>query len=160
FTAIPIIIMREKGILKRFRATPLKRQVLVTSQVTQRLAIAFIQTMVILMLGAGMYGFRGAGSWPALIGLIVLGVLSFVCIGAVLASLAKTPESGVSLVQLVNFPMMFLSGIFFPLSIMGGTFKIISAFLPATYLADAIRHVALAAPSNYSMTTDVLVLMG
>ncbi len=160
FTAIPIIIMREKGILKRFRATPLRRHVLVSSQVTQRLAIAFIQTMVILLLGTGMYGFHVSGSWPALIGIIVLGVLSFICIGAVLASIAKTPESGVSIVQLVNFPMMFLSGIFFPLSIMGGTFRTISNFLPATYLADAIRHVTMAAPSTYSMTTDVFVLLG
>jgi ABC-2 type transport system permease protein len=158
FTAIPIINMREKGILKRFRATPLPRPTLVASQITIRLIICVIQTMFILFLGSTLYGFRVAGSYPELIGLVVFGALTFVCIGAVLSSIAKTQESGVSLVQLVNLPMMFLSGIFFPPELMGGTVRTISKVLPSTYLADAVRHIALASPSTYSMSTDLMVL--
>ena len=158
FTAIPIINMREKGILKRYRATPLPRPTLVASQITIRLIICVIQTMFILFLGSTLYGFKVAGSYPELIALVIFGALTFVCIGAVLSSIAKTQESGVSLVQLVNLPMMFLSGIFFPPEMMGGTIRTISKALPSTYLADAVRHITLASPSNYSMSTDLLVL--
>ncbi len=160
FTAIPIINMREKGIMRRLRATPLPRSTLVASQITQRLCIAFLQAAILLTLGAMLYQFRVAGSWAVLIGLVVLGVLTFICLGAVISAIGKTQETGVSVVQFVNLPMMFLSGIFFPVDLMGPTVKQISYLLPATYLADALRHVAIAAPSRYSLPVDLLVLGG
>src|SRR5262249_25381408 len=74
FTAIPIINMREKGILKRLRATPLPKGALVGSQITQRVFIAMLQTAVILGLGGALFKFHVAGSWLALIGFVVFGV--------------------------------------------------------------------------------------
>ncbi len=158
FTAIPIISMREKGILKRYRATPLPRPALVGSQITMRLVISLIQTFTIITLGSLVFKFHVQGSWLALIGLVIFGVLTFISIGAVLSAIARTQESGMSMVQLVNFPMMFLSGIFFPLDIMPTFMRPITAILPATYLADALRYVMLSAPSAHSIVTDLTVL--
>ncbi len=159
FTAIPIINMREKGILKRLRATPLPRSTLVTSQIAQRLVIGVIQTFTIIAIGMFLYRFRVSGSWLALMGVVVLGVLTFICIGAILASIARTQESGVSLVQLVNLPMMFLSGLFIPMEFIPRYLLPVSQALPATYLADALRAIMLSAPSAHSLTTDLAVIV-
>jgi ABC-2 type transport system permease protein len=158
FTAIPIINMREKGILKRFRATPLPRETLVASQVSVRLVVALMQTAIIVLVGALLYKFQVAGSWLVLLALVVTGTLTFICIGAVLSALAKTQESGISMVQLVNFPMMFLSGIFFPVDIMPEGLRPVVDALPATHLADLLRHTMLASPSAYSVATNLGVL--
>lgn len=151
FTAIPIIMMREKGILKRLRATPLPRSTIVGSQVAQRLVIAVFQTCLIIGLGVVMFKFHMSGSWPVLFGIIVLGVLTFISLGAVIASIAKTQESGISMVQLVNFPMMFLSGLFFPVEILPSFFKPVVNVLPATYMADLLRHVMAGMPLNHTV---------
>jgi ABC-2 type transport system permease protein len=158
FTAIPIIMMREKGILKRLRATPLPRGTIVGSQVTQRLAISVFQTLVIIALGVLMFNFHMSGSWPALFGIVVFGVLTFISIGAVLASIAKTQESGISMVQLVNFPMMFLSGLFFPIEILPKFFSPIVRILPATYMADLLRNVMTGMPLHHSVAQCVAVM--
>jgi ABC-2 type transport system permease protein len=158
FTAIPIINMREKGILKRLRATSLPRWALVGSQVTQRLVIGLVQTLILVGLGTALFHFHVVGSWLALAGLAVFGILTFIALGAVLASIAKTQESGAPLVQLVNVPMMFLSGLFFPPEMMPRYLQPVSDALPATHLADALRQVTVAAPPAYAMTTDLAVM--
>jgi ABC-2 type transport system permease protein len=158
FTAIPIINMREKGILKRFRATPLPRETLVASQVSVRLVVALLQTAVIILVGALLYKFQVAGSWPMLLALVLGGTLTFISIGAVLSAWAKTQESGISMVQLVNFPMMFLSGIFFPLTFMPEGLRPVINALPSTHLADLLRHAMLASPPSFSLGTSVAIL--
>jgi ABC-2 type transport system permease protein len=158
FTAIPLINMREKGILKRYQATPLPCGAIVAAQVTNRLVIALIQTLVIIGVGVALFQFRLSGSWVLLIPLIVFGVLTFISIGAVLSAVAKTQESGVSLVQLVNFPMMFLSGLFFPIDALPKLFAPIVRAIPATYLADLLRHVMVGAPLARPAVVDVAVL--
>src|SRR5439155_4628011 len=145
FTAIPLINLREKGILKRLGATGLPRWVMIGSQVTQRVVLGIAQTAVFLAVGLMLFHFHVAGSWALLLALVVFGVLTFVALGAVLASVAKTQESGAPMVQLVNLPMMFLSGLFFPPEMIPAYLRPIEQALPATHLADALRSVTVAA---------------
>src|SRR5579862_4508473 len=73
FAAIPIVNLREKGILKRLRATPLTRSAIVGSQVSYRLIIGFIQTLTIILLGMAMFHFQMLGSWPVLLAVVIFG---------------------------------------------------------------------------------------
>ncbi len=158
FSALPFIVMREKGILKRLRATPLPRATIIGAQVTQRVCIAFLQTAMILIFGTLFFHFHMQGSWLALAGLVVFGVLTFICIGAVLSSIAKTQETGVSMVQLINFPMMFLSGFFFPVEMLPGFMQPIVKIIPATYLADMLRAVMVGSPLKHSLAMELGML--
>lgn len=160
FTAIPIVNMRERGILKRFRATPLPRSTLVLSQVVMRLIVALAQMLVLVAIAMAVFHFHIAGSWPQLIGVTVFGALTFISVGAVLASLVRTQESAAPLIQLVNVPMMFLSGMFFPTSLMPKFLQPVTNAIPATYLADAMRSVALNTPSGHSLSLSLAVLAG
>lgn len=155
FTAIPIVNMREKGILKRYGATPLPRKTLILSQITMRLIIAVFQTGVLLGIAVVVYHFRLAGSWAGLLGLVVGGALTFISLGAVLASVAKTQEGVMPLVQLTNLPMLFLSGMLFPSELMPAYLRPLINILPATHLAEAMRAAVNATPSPHSIPVNL-----
>lgn len=158
FTAIPIVNMREKGILKRFAATPLPRKTLIASQITMRLFVGIFQTMVLLILGMALYKFHVVGSWLGLLGIILFGALTFISIGAVLASIAKTQEGVMPLVQLVNLPMLFLSGMLFPSELMPGYMRPLTNILPATHLAEAMRVIMVADTSPHTLAVNLGVM--
>ena len=61
-------------------------------------------------------------------------------IGYVIASFARTEESANGMTSIVQFPLMFLSGIFFPIAFMPDWLQPVAAFLPLTYLGDALRQ--------------------
>jgi len=158
FAAIPLVAQREKGILKRLNATPLSRATLVTSNVLMRLLIAILQSVIILGIGAVAFGVAIVGSLPAAIGFILLGALTFLAIGYLIASYARTEESANALTSVVQFPLMFLSGIFFPISFMPEWLQPVAAVMPLTYLGDALRQTMVGGSAYAPLPIDALVL--
>ena len=158
FGALVQVERREKKILKRFGATPLKSYTVVTSQVVYRLVLALIQTMIIVLIARFVFDVQMIGNWLILIGLVTLGTLTFISIGYLAVSRARTTESAMPIVQLIQFPMLFLSGIFFPVEIMPAFIKPVMAIMPLTYLADALRQVMVDATALYPLYVDVAVL--
>ena len=140
FSAIPLVVDREKLILKRLSATPLRRWQLVGSNVIMRLLIAIVQTLIIVGVGAGLFGVKIAGNLLVVGALVVLGSLAFIALGYVIASFAKTEESANGMTSVVQFPLMFLSGTFFPIDAMPDFLRAIARLLPLTYLSDALRQ--------------------
>ena len=140
FAAIPLVQQREKLILKRLGATPLPRWTLVGSNIIMRLLIAGAQTVLILGIGAAVFGVQIVGSWPMIAGFVVLGALAFTSIGYVIASFARTEEAANGMTSVVQFPLMFLSGIFFPIEFMPEWLRAVATFMPLTYLGDALRQ--------------------
>jgi ABC-2 type transport system permease protein len=141
FSAIPLVADRQKLILKRLQATPLRRWQLVGSNVLMRLLIAAFQTVIIVGVGSAFYKVQIAGSWPLIGALILLGSLAFIALGYVIASFAKTEESANGMTSVVQFPLMFLSGTFFPIDAMPDALKTVARALPLTYLGDGLRQV-------------------
>lgn len=160
FAAIPLVQQREKLILKRLNATPLPRWTLVGSNVLVRLVIAAAQTVIILGIGIALLGVEVQGS-PLLIGgFVVLGALTFTSIGYVIASFARTEEAANGITSVVQFPLMFLSGIFFPLEVMPEWLRGVATFMPLTYLGDALRQTMVGGTPFQPLGVDALVLAG
>jgi len=90
FGAIPLVQQREKLILKRLNATPLRRWTLIGSNVITRLLIALIQTLLIVGVGARLFGVTIVGSPFVVAFLVVLGALMFISLGYVVASFVPT----------------------------------------------------------------------
>lgn len=160
FGALPLIILRENKVLKRLQATPLSRHTIVAAQVTTRVVIAGLQLAVIIGFARLAFGVQPGEAWWLLIGLVVLGTLTFVSMGYAVASLARTQEGVMPIVQIISFPMLILSGIFFPLEFLPGFVRQIAAVLPLTFLADALRQVTVAATPVHALSTDIMVLAG
>jgi ABC-2 type transport system permease protein len=141
FAAIPLVADRQKLILKRLQATPLRRWQLVGSNVLMRLLIAMFQTAIIVGVGSALYDVQIAGSWLLIGALILLGSLAFIALGYVIASFAKTEEAANGMTSVVQFPLMFLSGTFFPIDAMPDALRTVARALPLTYLGDGLRQV-------------------
>ncbi|HEX5451397.1 MAG TPA: ABC transporter permease [Candidatus Limnocylindrales bacterium] len=160
FAAIPLVQQREKLILKRLGATPLPRWTLVGSNILMRLVIAGAQTAIILGIGIAFFGVDVTGSWPLIVGIVALGSLAFIAIGYVIASFARTEEAANGITQVVQVPMMFLSGIFFPIEIMPDWMKGIATFLPLTYLGDALRQTMVGGTPFVPLWVGIVILAG
>ncbi len=141
FASIPLVADREKLILKRLSATPLRRWQLVGSNVLMRLLIAVAQTLIIVTVGALAFNVEISGNVVLIAALVVLGSLSFISLGYVIASFARTEEAANGMTSVVQFPLMFLSGTFFPIDTMPEFLKGVARILPLTYLSDALRQV-------------------
>src|SRR3954466_6106105 len=141
FSAIPLVADRRKLILKRLQATPLRRWQLVGSNVVMRLLIAVVQTVIIVGVGAAFYHVQISGSWFQIAFLILLGSVTFIAFGYVIASFAATEDAANGMTSAVQFPLMFLSGTFFPIDAMPDALRTVARALPLTYLGDGLRQV-------------------
>jgi ABC-2 type transport system permease protein len=160
FAAIPLVADREKLILKRLAATPLRRWQLVGSNVLMRLLIALVQAVIIVGVGAAVFGVEISGSLPIAIGFVVLGALAFLALGYVVASFAGTEDSANGMTSVIQFPMMFLSGTFFPIDQMPDVLQGVARVIPLTYLSDALRQVMVGGAPFAPLWVCAAVLVG
>jgi len=160
FAAIPLVADREKLILKRLGATPLRRWQLVGSNIAMRLLIAITQAVIIITVGSVAFGVKVTGPLVLIGFFIVLGSLAFLALGYVIASFATSEDSANGLTSMIQFPMMFLSGTFFALEQMPSWLQSIARLIPLTYLSDALRQVMVDGTAFAPLTTCAAVLLG
>jgi ABC-2 type transport system permease protein len=160
FAAIPLVQQREKGILKRMGATPLPRWMLVGSNVLLRLLVAVVDAVVILGVGVVVFKVEIVGNMLAVGALVLLGAGAFLALGFMLASFLKTEDQASGVVQVVQIPMMFLSGIFFPFDFLPNFLQTVARLLPLTYLGDAFRQVMVNGTQVAPLGVDLAVLTG
>jgi ABC-2 type transport system permease protein len=160
FAAIPLVADREKLILKRLAATPLRRWQLVGSNVLMRLLIALVQSVIIIGVGVMVFGVEITGPFALSLVFIVLGAVAFLALGYVVASFAKTEDSANGMTSVIQFPMMFLSGTFFPIDSMPDVLQTVARVIPLTYLSDALRQVMVGGAAFAPLWVCAAVLLG
>jgi ABC-2 type transport system permease protein len=92
--------------------------------------------------------------------LVVLGAAAFLALGYALAAFLRTEEQASGVVQLVQIPMMFLSGIFFQFEFLPSFLQSIGRLMPLTYLADALRQEMVSGTQVAPLAMDVAILGG
>lgn len=160
FAAIPVVTQRETKVLRRLSVTPLPRRTMIAAQVVQRMIFAVAQAVLLLGGGVLIFHVKVTGNIPALAGFIVLGALTFVAMGYAVAGRARTAESAQPLIGVIQFPMLFLSGVFFPIDLTPKLFQPVVRALPLTYLADGLRQASVSATPYSPMWVDAVVLLG
>ena len=160
FAAVPLVQQREKGILKRIGATPLQRWKLVASNILLRLIVAAVDTVLIIGVGMAAFDIQIVGNIVLAAGFVFLGAGAFLALGFMLASFLKTEEQATGVVQVVQMPLMFLSGIFFPFTFMPDFLRSFARLLPLTYLGDGLRQSMVNAPQIAPMAVDAAILAG
>ena len=158
FAAIPLVADREKLILKRLAATPLRRWQLVGSNVLMRLLIALTQAVIIVAVGMLVFNVAMTGPIALTVAFVVLGAVTFLALGYVIASFASTEDSANGMTSVIQFPMMFLSGTFFPIDQMPAPLQVVARAIPLTYLSDALRQVMVGGAAFAPLWTCFLVL--
>lgn len=150
--------LREKKIIRSLGATPLSRFTLLSSELAVRLVMGLLQTLVLISVSYFLYDLTIVGNWLLLLGAVVLGNLFFTSLGYMLICFVSSIETASALIQLVQFPMIFLSGIFFPIGMLPDFIKPVVKILPLTYLGDLLRQIMLGTSGQYSIGFNYLVL--
>jgi ABC-2 type transport system permease protein len=161
-TALPRAISHEKevGTLDGMMAAPVNRMSILIGKTIAQMVRGMIQGIIILVLAVSLFGVTIYGSIPLIFALLLLGVFSFVGLGIVITSFAKNEETAAMMMMTVMFPMMFLSGVFFPIAQMPWFMQDISKVLPLTYATTALRKVMTLGAGIPSIATELGVLIG
>jgi ABC-2 type transport system permease protein len=160
-TGLPAAISQEKevGTLDGMMVAPINRLSIIVGKTLAQTARGLLQGVLILVLASILFGVSIQGSILLVFGLLLLGVFSFVGLGVVLTSFAKDQETAMMVMMTLMFPMMFLSGVFFPVQQMPWYMQDISKALPLTYAADALRKVMVLGAGIPEITTELVVLI-
>lgn len=132
---------KEKGILKRLLATPMKPLDFVASQVITRLIVAVSQAAILLTAGVLIFKSHIYGNPFLILLTVLLGGIMFLGLGFTISGLSKTVDAVPAIANIIVFPMLFLSGIFFPTSGMPGWLQSVVTYLPLQPFAKALRAI-------------------
>ncbi len=155
-----LVFDKEKGILRRLRATPMPLASYSMAMIVVQLVIALLQTAIILLVGMIAFGVDINGSLWNVAALSIIGGCCFVSLGFALASLSKNVNTANAVIQVVSMPMMFLSGIFFPMDNAPSWIQPVVKAMPLTYLANAMRDVVIDAHSLWFVRWNIAILIG
>ena len=160
-TGLPAAISQERevGTLDGMMVAPINRLSVILGKTLAQMSRGILQGMLILVLSILLFGVTIHGNILLVFGLLLLGVFSFVGLGVVLTSFAKDQETAVMMMTTIMFPMMFLSGVFFPIEQMPWFMQSISKFLPLTYVADALRKVMVLGADIPAISPELLILI-
>jgi ABC-2 type transport system permease protein len=155
-----IVRYRRNGVLKRFKATPTKPIEFVAAQVLSRFFIIALMSGIVFM-GTNLFlHFRMAGSWPLLALVNVLAILCMIALGLVFSSRIKSEEVAGGLMNLITWPMMIFSGVFFSLEGTPAAMRAASRLFPITYYIEASRAIMLDGAGLAAVGLDLAVLAG
>ncbi len=141
FLGVPIVISgyRESGVLRRFRATPLRPIVYIAADVASNLVMTLLGMVGLVAMGWLLYRVHFEGSVPAVIAAVAYSGLAMFAIGYLIGSLAPGPRTAQVIGMVIFYPMMFLSGAAIPLEVMPGMIRQVSDWLPLTYVVKLLK---------------------
>jgi len=160
-TGLPGAISQEKevGTMDGMMVAPISRLSIILGKTLAQTARGLLQGVILMILAVALFGVTIQGNILLVFGLMLLGVFSFVGLGIVLTSITSDQQTATMLMTTIMFPMMFLSGVFFPIQQMPWYMQDISKMLPLSYATDALRKVVVLGAGIPDIATDLTILI-
>jgi ABC-2 type transport system permease protein len=136
--AYNLTFLREHGILKRVRGTPLSAGAYFAGLAGSAVANVALQLAIVIVAGAAVFGVAWPGDWLGLLVFAVLGVICFASLGVALSHAIPNSESAPAYVNAVFLPMMMLAGVFYDEEDAPAVLRDIAEALPLTHLIDGL----------------------
>ena len=150
---------KEQGTMDGLLVAPVSHVSIIAGKVIAQTVRGMIQGSITLVLTVLIFNVRIYGSPIVMVVVMFLGTASFVGVGIVLSTVAPDQETANVMASLLQFPMMFLCGIMFPIEQLPAWMQIIGKALPLYYAADALRKVVILNASMNLIMPDILILM-
>lgn len=130
--------LRQKGIIRKLSTTPITRSEWILSSILYQFILAVISTIAMLLVSYAVFDVNlHIDAW--LLMFILLDVFAFVGLGMILTRFAKEAQSAAAASNAMSYPMMFLSGSFFPIELMPEFLQIFAKTLPLYYVNEGLR---------------------
>ncbi|NKB34814.1 MAG: ABC transporter permease [Pseudomonadales bacterium] len=137
-----IVEFRRKGILKRLFVTPIQPKDFIASIVLARMSIVLIQLSVLMAFAVFVLDVNIIGNIASFYLVVILGTFIFLNLGFCLGSIAKTQQAVMAVGNIVIFPQIFLSGVFYPIESMPALIQPIAYVLPLSFVSTGMRDIA------------------
>lgn len=153
-----IVRYRKNGVLKRLKATPVSAFTFISAQAASRLVIVVITSAAVYAGTNAFLNFMMNGSYLLLLLLTTLAILCMIAVGLVFASRIKSEELAGGLLNLVTFPMIILSGVFFSLEGTPRIMQRVSRALPLTHFTEGARAIMIEGAGLAQVAPNLLFL--
>ncbi len=154
-----VVRYRKNGFLKRLRATPIRPVEFIIAQVASRLVLTLTITSVIFLGTHWALDTRMDGSYLTLLLVGFLGTICLVSLGLLVAARVTSEELAGGLLNMINWPMMLLSGVWFSLESAGSGIQALAKIFPLTHILDAARAVIIDGAGLVDIWPSLLVLI-
>lgn len=132
---------REENILRRYKVTPITPVPLLCASIAMGVILYLPTVGLMLFLAHSIFGMLYPPNLFSLIAFVCLGVAAFRAFGLIIAAVVNSSQEGNILIQIIYMPMLFLSGATFPLSFMPDWLKLVTQFIPASYLVTGMSGI-------------------
>jgi ABC-2 type transport system permease protein len=137
--SISIASYREQGILRRLKATTLRPQSILGSQVIQIFTATLLGMILLVIAGKLVFNLRLPQNPLSVLGGFVLGSVSFFALGFIIASIMPTARSAQVAAMVLFYPMLFLSGAAIPREVLPQSVRAFGRYLPLTPVVNLLR---------------------
>ena len=137
--AIGLVEQRERGILKRLRATPLPAGAFIASRAAVAVLLTALLTVVLTLIGWGVFGVTiPTGRAPGLLLTLAIGTAAFCCLGFALSGVIRSANAAPAVANMVTLPLQMISGIFFPVDQIPDAVLTVAKVFPVYHLAQGL----------------------
>ncbi|MGA3489382.1 ABC transporter permease [Micromonosporaceae bacterium DT55] len=148
-----IPIERDRGVLKRYRGTPMPKWVYFVGKIIMVIAIGIAETVILLAVSVALFDLElpaTAQKWWTFGWVAVLGITACTLCGIAMSSLARTSRSGSAVITPVALILQFISGVFFVFTSLPGWMQQVAAIFPLKWMCQGLRSVFL--PESFGAT--------
>ncbi len=153
-----VVRYRKNGVLKRMSVTPVRPHEFMTAQILSRIFVLLSTTAIVYTGTVLIFGFENHGSYLTLLLVFALGGFTMTSLGLLVASRIASEELAEGFLNIITWPMMFLSEVWFSLEGARPWVKSVSGVLPLTHLVDCARKVINDGAGIYDLRYQLLSL--
>lgn len=150
---------KEQGTLDGILIAPVSRLAIILGKAFAQSIRGMVQGAIVLLLAIFLFGVSVHGSFLLIALIVLFGVFSFVGLGILVSAVASEQETATQLLFMFQFPMLFLSGVFFPIQQMPKAMQYISYALPLTYAVQALRKVMILGAGLMAIRLEMIILL-
>lgn len=154
--AFSFVAWKLNGALRRIQATPIHPFQFILAQAVVRLIVVMATAIVLVGFGSWFFDFHMLGSYVHFALVCIIGALIFLGIGFAIAGWAREETQVAPVANLIQLPMLLLSGIFFPADVFPSWLQSVIAYFPLTFVVDAMRKIANEGTSLWALPVDLL----
>ena len=150
---------RETGELARLFMTPTSVSTVIGGKITAKLLIELVRALILILMAIVLFNVSIKGGIFQTFIVLIIGALCFVGFGIMLSARTSTQEDYAQIVMPFSMPMMFVSGVFYPIETMPWILQKIAYIFPLTYLNDAMRGIMLKGQTLSDVWLDLVILL-
>lgn len=154
-----LVMYRKNGILKRFSVAPVRPFEFLSAQILSRMFVVLATTVVVYVGTVLLYGFKCKGSLFTLFILFALGSFCMISLGLLIASRSDSQEFADGIINIITWPMMFLSEVWFSLEGSRPWVQKASQFLPLTHIVDGARMIMNEGATLFDLQLQIVYLV-